>query len=104
MKIISGVGVNYIYIPLFSFRTEFAWAAGLGFEPRLPDPESGVLPLDDPAIDMYILAGYSDQIICQIFYHLVKCLQVLKSNRQRVKLTFTGERFMFMINASCGAG
>jgi hypothetical protein len=24
-------------------------AAGLGFEPRLPDPESGVLPLDDPA-------------------------------------------------------
>ena len=24
-------------------------AAGLGLEPRLPDPESGVLPLDDPA-------------------------------------------------------
>lgn len=23
-------------------------APGLGFEPRLPDPESGVLPLDDP--------------------------------------------------------
>jgi hypothetical protein len=27
----------------------FSEAAGLGFEPRLPDPESGVLPLDDPA-------------------------------------------------------
>ena len=25
-------------------------AAGLGFEPRLTDPESAVLPLDDPAI------------------------------------------------------
>jgi hypothetical protein len=25
-------------------------AAGLGLEPRLPDPESGVLPLDDPAM------------------------------------------------------
>lgn len=24
-------------------------AAGLGFEPRLPDPESGVLPLHHPA-------------------------------------------------------
>src|SRR6185437_8268745 len=24
-------------------------AAGQGLEPRLPDPESGVLPLDDPA-------------------------------------------------------
>src|SRR5262249_9393791 len=24
------------------------WAAGLGFEPRLTDPESAVLPLDDP--------------------------------------------------------
>ena len=24
-------------------------AAGQGFEPQLPDPESGVLPLDDPA-------------------------------------------------------
>jgi hypothetical protein len=24
-------------------------AAGGGFEPPLPDPESGVLPLDDPA-------------------------------------------------------
>ena len=27
----------------------FRRAAGLGLEPRLPDPESGVLPLDDPA-------------------------------------------------------
>ena len=27
----------------------FRKAAGLGLEPRLPDPESGVLPLDDPA-------------------------------------------------------
>ena len=27
----------------------FCEAAGLGLEPRLPDPESGVLPLDDPA-------------------------------------------------------
>src|SRR5205085_3646425 len=26
-------------------------AAGLGFEPRLTDPESAVLPLDDPALD-----------------------------------------------------
>ena len=27
-------------------------AARPGFEPGLPDPESGVLPLDDPAIDL----------------------------------------------------
>jgi hypothetical protein len=27
----------------------FCEAAGLGFEPRLPGPEPGVLPLDDPA-------------------------------------------------------
>jgi hypothetical protein len=27
----------------------FLEAAGLGFEPRLPGPEPGVLPLDDPA-------------------------------------------------------
>src|SRR5881628_3761961 len=27
----------------------FSKAAGLGLEPRLPDSESGVLPLDDPA-------------------------------------------------------
>jgi hypothetical protein len=27
----------------------FDEAAGQGFEPQLPDPESGVLPLDDPA-------------------------------------------------------
>lgn len=25
-------------------------APGLGFEPRLPDPESSVLPLDDPGL------------------------------------------------------
>ena len=25
-------------------------AAGQGFEPRLPGPEPGVLPLDDPAM------------------------------------------------------
>ena len=31
-------------------------AAGLGFEPRLPGPEPGVLPLDDPATTP-ILAG-----------------------------------------------
>lgn len=29
-------------------------AAGLGLEPRLPDPESGVLPLDDPAISSFL--------------------------------------------------
>jgi hypothetical protein len=27
----------------------FIFAAGQGFEPRLPGPEPGVLPLDDPA-------------------------------------------------------
>src|SRR3954454_22815117 len=30
-------------------RAKSQRAAGLGLEPRLPDPESGVLPLDDPA-------------------------------------------------------
>ena len=29
-------------------------AAGQGFEPRLPGPEPGVLPLDDPAISIKI--------------------------------------------------
>lgn len=32
------------------YIVEFIVAAGLGFEPRLADPESAVLPLDDPAI------------------------------------------------------
>ena len=45
-------------IRLFIFRglprdeeqsDEFYVAAGLGFEPRYMDPESMVLPLDDPA-------------------------------------------------------
>lgn len=30
-------------------------AAGLGFEPRLPGPEPGVLPLDDPATNNDII-------------------------------------------------
>lgn len=29
-------------------------AAGLGFEPRLPDPESSVLPLHHPAIPLIL--------------------------------------------------
>src|SRR5579875_844399 len=32
-------------------------AAGLGFEPRLADPESAVLPLDDPAPLAVSIAG-----------------------------------------------
>ena len=32
-------------------------AAGQGLEPRLPDPESGVLPLDDPATGRGIVAA-----------------------------------------------
>ena len=31
-----------------TFKPERKMAGGLGFEPRYPDPESGVLPLDDP--------------------------------------------------------
>lgn len=31
----------------------FLFAAGPGFEPRLPRPERGVLPLDDPAIPFH---------------------------------------------------
>src|SRR3954471_17605990 len=30
-------------------KCRISLAAGQGFEPQLPDPESGVLPLDDPA-------------------------------------------------------
>lgn len=30
-------------------RTYLKLAAGLGIEPRLTDPKSAVLPLDDPA-------------------------------------------------------
>ena len=30
-------------------------AAGLGFEPRQTDPESVVLPLDDPAMGLYFI-------------------------------------------------
>ena len=30
--------------------TEGIWAAEQGLEPQLPDPESGVLPLDDSAM------------------------------------------------------
>jgi integrase len=39
-------------LPLPTKKTRFRGfpkAAGQGFEPQLPDPESGVLPLDDPA-------------------------------------------------------
>lgn len=31
------------------------FAAGLGLEPRLLEPESSVLPLDDPAKDVNVL-------------------------------------------------
>ena len=34
-------------------------AAGPGFEPGLPDPESGVLPLDHPAVPLYYTRGRS---------------------------------------------
>ena len=35
----------------------FSMAAGQGFEPQLPGPEPGVLPLDDPATGAPSLAG-----------------------------------------------
>src|SRR3954468_24919869 len=35
-------------------------AAGQGLEPRLPDPESGVLPLDDPATGRHCTGVSSD--------------------------------------------
>lgn len=38
-------------------------AAGPGFEPGLPDPESGVLPLDNPAK----YPRYAQDLITQIF-------------------------------------
>lgn len=47
-KISSEVFFDLKYI--FSNYTSFIRAAGLGFEPRYADPESAVLPLDDPAI------------------------------------------------------
>ncbi len=34
-------------------------AAGLGFEPRYPAPEAGVLPLDDPAKVRALLGALS---------------------------------------------
>jgi hypothetical protein len=33
-------------------------AGGLGFEPRLTDPESAVLPLDEPPMAITIIAGF----------------------------------------------
>ncbi len=35
-----------------SLRISDCYAAGRGFEPRLPGPEPGVLPLDDPAVKL----------------------------------------------------
>ncbi len=40
--------------PQANIRGAFS-AAGLGLEPRLPGPEPGVLPLDDPANRTIIL-------------------------------------------------
>src|SRR5919204_7064647 len=37
-------------------------AAGQGLEPRLPDPESGVLPLDDPAARAYFSRTRRDRL------------------------------------------
>ena len=37
-------------------------AAGQGFEPRLPGPEPGVLPLDDPA-----------KLVTQFNNHIKEC-------------------------------
>ena len=49
-------------IPVRSAKARFASglseAAGQGLEPRLPDPESGVLPLDDPATGWRIVAAW----------------------------------------------
>jgi hypothetical protein len=39
------------------FRSRFVEAAGQGFEPQLPGPEPGVLPLDDPATGRKSLAS-----------------------------------------------
>ena len=38
-------------------RDDRQMAAGQGFEPQLPGPEPGVLPLDDPATGALSLAG-----------------------------------------------
>lgn len=40
-------------------------APGLGLEPRLPDPESGVLPLDDPGILSAGQAPLGAILLCQ---------------------------------------
>lgn len=47
--IILWAGLLSIYpLPTEEFRSLIKLAGGLGFEPRLVDPESTVLPLDDP--------------------------------------------------------
>ena len=38
--------------------TEGVWAAEQGLEPQLPDPESGVLPLDDSAVASVLVKDY----------------------------------------------
>ena len=42
-----------------SFQFGSSLAADLGFEPRLPDSESGVLPLDESAVQTTTLAVWS---------------------------------------------
>lgn len=37
-------------------------ASGLGFEPRLPVPKTGVLPLDDPEI-LFFAIKYGGKIV-----------------------------------------
>jgi hypothetical protein len=41
----------------------FPEAAGLGLEPRLPDSESGVLPLDDPATRPHCSAAHVESFL-----------------------------------------
>lgn len=37
---------------MYPNASEWFMVPGLGFEPRLPGPEPGVLPLDDPGLNM----------------------------------------------------
>lgn len=46
------------------FFATVSMAAGLGFEPRLTDPESAVLPLDDPAKLKLSITSYYNLRTC----------------------------------------
>ena len=63
----AGLARGFVRVGRTSRPTPSSQAGGLGFEPRLMDPESTVLPLDEPPLVNTIYVSCTNMIIAGIF-------------------------------------